>query len=101
MRTLLLLVALVALSGCETMMGGGASIGRGIRWTCDHGASFRVSFTTSGAHVSAGGQNYALPHARSASDARYANGATEYWEHAGSATLTGARGGPYTNCHRG
>jgi membrane-bound inhibitor of C-type lysozyme len=38
---------------------------------------------------------------QAASGARYSDGAVEYWEHGGGATLNGARGGPYNNCRRG
>lgn len=101
MKKLLLLSALVALAGCETIAGGGAPVGHRIQWRCDDGAAFSVSFTSGAAQVFAGGQTYRLPHVRAASGARYSNGAVEYWEHAGQAVLNGARGGPYNNCRHG
>jgi membrane-bound inhibitor of C-type lysozyme len=100
MKNLLLIGALAVLCGCAT--GSIApSIGNRIDWKCDHNAAFSVRFTTESAEVFAGGQTYTLPHAQSGSGARYANGSVEYWEHAGSAQLGGAAGGPYVNCHRG
>lgn len=77
------------------------TIGNRIDWKCDNNAAFSVRFTTEAAQVFAGGQTYTLPHAQSGSGARYTNGTVEYWEHAGSAQLGGAPGGPYNNCHRG
>lgn len=86
--------ALVALSACAT---GGPS-GPRTEWRCDGGAAFSVRFEGDEAHVFAGGQTYALPRVVSASGTRYSNGAVEYWEHQGEATLNGAAGGPYANC---
>lgn len=106
MKKLLVLACVAALSACASTGGSGptapgAPIGNLVRWRCDGGSSFGVGFTTTGARVAAGGQTYALPHVQSGSGARYSNGSVQYWEHAGQATLTGARGGPYNNCHRG
>jgi membrane-bound inhibitor of C-type lysozyme len=106
MKKLFVLVCLAGLASCSTETGGSATVGSGapighlVRWRCDGGASFGVSFTTTGARVAAGGENYALPHVQG-SGARYSNGSVQYWERGGSATLTGARGGPYTNCRHG
>lgn len=105
MKRLLALVCLAALTACATEMGNstvssGAPIGNLVRWRCDGGKTFGVGFTTTGARVAAAGQTYALPHVQGGG-ARYANGGVEYWERAGVATLTGARGGPYNNCRRG
>lgn len=99
MRKLLLLAALATLSACASSMA--PTIGNRIDWKCDRNAAFSVRFTTQSAQVFAGGQSYILPHAQSGSGARYANGAVEYWEHGGSAQLSGAPGGPYANCRRG
>jgi len=60
-----------------------------------------VRFDGDAAEVFAGGQLYNLPVAQSGSGARYSNGAVEYREHQGQATLNGAVGGPYTNCRHG
>jgi hypothetical protein len=92
--------ALLALSGCGAMFPiepVGRPVAPGILWRCDAGHSFRANVGSSGAHVHAGGRDYALPHVQ-AQGARYAGGGVEYWERAGSATLTGAPGGPYQNC---
>ena len=105
MKKLAVLVCLLALAACSTEGGnatvsGGAPIGNLMRWHCDGGKSFGVGLTTTGARVAAGGATYALPHVQGAG-ARYASGGVQYWEQAGTATLTGARGGPYNNCRRG
>jgi membrane-bound inhibitor of C-type lysozyme len=81
-------------------MMGGDNIGNRITWRCDGGKSFGVHFTTTGAEVYANERSYTLPHAQSASGARYSNGRVEYWERAGQAELSGAAGGPYVNCKR-
>lgn len=95
MKTLLLAAALVTLSACAT----GGSIGNRLDWRCNGGAAFSARIKSSGgAEVFAGGQIYRLPHVEGASGARYSNGAVEYWERGGEATLSGAAGGPYNNC---
>jgi membrane-bound inhibitor of C-type lysozyme len=102
MKKLLLVTALATtLAACTTMSSPAPAVGERTEWKCDHGAAFSVRFTTESAEVFAGGQTYSLPHAQSGSGARYANGAVEYWEHAGEAMLNGAAGGPYANCRRG
>jgi membrane-bound inhibitor of C-type lysozyme len=102
MKRALILVGLAALAACSTLesVGGGGSIGNRSTWRCDGGHAFRVGFTHNGAQVSVGGRTYILPHAQSASGARYSNGSVEYWEHAGQVQLSGVAGGPYVNCRR-
>lgn len=97
-KLILLLATAFALVACATD-GGGETVGAGATWRCDGGKQFRVSFTRSGARVSAAGRTYNLPH-RTGGGARYVNGGVEYWERAGTASLTGAAGGPYRNCRR-
>ena len=89
-------LALLLLAACGTTQTGGPRVD----WRCANGAAFSVRFQGDGAEVFAGGQVYNLPAAQSGSGARYSNGAVEYWEHQGEATLNGARGGPYANCRR-
>ena len=93
MKTLLTSLALVALAACAT-----ASSGPRTDWRCDNGAAFSVRFDGGEAVIFAGGQVYELPQVQSASGARYSNGAVEFWEHQGEATLNGAAGGTYANC---
>ena len=65
------------------------------------GAAFSARINAQGAaEVFAGGQVYTLPGVVAGSGTRYTNGAVEYWEHGGEATLNGAQGGPYTGCRR-
>lgn len=93
MKTLAALAALCLLAACSTMHGGPRT-----DWRCDDGAAFSARFSSRSAEIFAGGQVYTLPSAPSGSGARYSDGAVEYWEHQGEATLNGARGGPYTHC---
>ncbi|MEZ5996881.1 MAG: MliC family protein [Hyphomonadaceae bacterium] len=96
MKALFPLAALLALGACAT-----ATVGDRADWRCDGGAAFSARIKTNGtAEVFAAGQVYNLPHVEASSGARYSNGAVDYWERGGSATLTGAHGGPYNNCRR-
>lgn len=98
MKKLALGVALLALTACASTERAG---GPRTDWRCTGGAAFSVRFDGDAAEVFAGGQLYNLPVAQSGSGARYSNGAVEYREHQGEATLNGAVGGPYTNCRHG
>jgi len=102
MKRASILVGLAALAACSTLdsVGGGGSIGNRTTWRCDGGHAFSVGFTHNSARVSVSGSTYILPHAQSASGARYSNGSVEYWEHAGQVQLSGVAGGPYVNCRR-
>jgi membrane-bound inhibitor of C-type lysozyme len=97
MKKLLALAAFAALAACGTTQ---SASGR-TDWSCDGGAAFSVRFSGETAEVFAGGQLYRLPASVSGSGARYSGNGVEFWEHQGTATLNGARGGPYTNCRRG
>lgn len=102
MKTIAALAALALLAACATTSGGAPS-GPFNQWRCDGGAAFSVRVSTEGdgsAEVFAGGQTYRLPRVAGASGLRYSNGQVDYWERGGEASLGGARGGPYTNCHR-
>ncbi|WP_395646835.1 MliC family protein [Terricaulis sp.] len=99
MKTLVILAAALSLAACATESGSGEAVGAPrTTWRCDGGSSFTVSYTDGSARVRAGGRSYNLPHAVSGSGARYAGGGVQFWEHAGTSTLTGAAGGPYANC---
>jgi len=103
MKRIAALAALALLAACATS-GSGGSGGPRSEWRCDGGAAFSARISTGGegaAEVFAGGQSYRLARVAGASGLRYSNGGVEYWERAGGATLTGARGGPYNNCRRG
>lgn len=104
MKKIAALAALALLAACATPTGGGGPSGPFTQWRCEGGAAFSVRVSTEGdgsTEVFAGGQTYRLPRVAGASGLRYSNGQVEYWERAGSATLSGARGGPYNNCSRG
>ena len=99
----LALLALLLLAGCGTVSTP-TSVGQPVapraNWHCAGGHAFSAHMGTGGAQVSAGGHTYNLPHVPGAG-ARYAAGGVEYWERDGGASLTGAPGGPYANCHHG
>jgi membrane-bound inhibitor of C-type lysozyme len=104
MKTIAALAALALVAACASSGGGGGPGGPFNQWRCDGGAAFSARVSTSGegsAEVFAGGQTYRLPRVAGASGLRYSNGQVEYAERAGTATLSGARGGPYNNCRRG
>lgn len=69
-------------------------------YACDGGRRFEVIFDkrTDLMTIIAGGINKTLPHAMSASGARYADGDFEYWSKGPEAMLNGFPGGPYENC---
>ncbi len=99
MKQIAALAALAFFAACASHSNG--STGPRTDWRCDGDAAFSARIAgNSRVEVSAGGQQYSLPHIEGASGARYGNGNVEYWERGGLATLTGARGGPYTNCRR-
>lgn len=102
MRLILASAALLALTACASLESPQDQVGGNrMIWRCEGGASFTATITSDGrARVVVGGQTYSLPHESAGAGARYANGGIVYWERAGQATLTGARGGPYTNCRR-
>ncbi|MEZ5960873.1 MAG: MliC family protein [Hyphomonadaceae bacterium] len=103
MKKIAALAALALLAACATTSGGTPS-GPYSQWRCDGGAAFSVRISTDGdgsAEVFAGGQTYRLPRIAGGSGLRYSNGQVEYLERGGSASLGGARGGPYNNCSRG
>jgi membrane-bound inhibitor of C-type lysozyme len=103
MRSALICALLLALAACATPASEEAEPVGGHRmlWRCEDGATFTAVITSDRrARIAAGGQSYTLPHERAGSGARYAAGGVVYWERGGQANLTGARGGPYTNCRR-
>lgn len=69
-------------------------------YACDGGRRFEVIFDKQMdlMTIVAGGINKTLPHAMSASGARYADGDFEYWSKGREAMLHGFPGGPYENC---
>lgn len=61
-------------------------------------ATFSVRYDDDKAVVQLGATTYWLPRAVSGSGARYAAEGIEFWEHQGTATLSGTTGGPFENC---
>lgn len=85
--------AALALAGCQS------GLSRPFVWDCPRGESFQVRFDQAGAAVvSARGHEILLQRETSASGARYSNGAIEFWEHQGEATLAGLPDGDLRGC---
>jgi membrane-bound inhibitor of C-type lysozyme len=62
--------------------------GRIFRWDCGAGTTFTVRYAPGDvAVVSRDGREVVLPRAVSGSGARYTDGTTTFWEHAGRARL--------------
>lgn len=89
MKTLLAIAALAALAACAT-----AGSGERVDWRCDNGAAYSARTTPGGVDVFAGGRVYSLR----ASGASFSDGTVTY---SGNGQLSGAFGGPYSNCRRG
>ncbi len=103
MRRLILTFALgLTLAGCATLPAAGTDSSP-LAYRCAGGKGFTAAWNQPGdkVRVTAGGVTKALPHARSASGARYASGAFEIWGKGDEAMLSGFPGGPYSNCRVG
>ncbi|MDO8408996.1 MAG: MliC family protein [Phenylobacterium sp.] len=72
-------------------------------YTCQGGKRFVAAYALSGEHVvvQAGGRSYRLPHAASASGARFSGGGVDLFTQGVEATLDGAAGAPYRACKTG
>lgn len=103
MRRLFLITVLgLALAGCATLPAAGTDSSP-LPYRCAGGKGFTAAWNQPGdtVKVTAGGVTKSLPHARSASGARYASGAYEIWGKGDEAMLSGFPGGPYANCRVG
>lgn len=115
MKTLMFsAVAALALAGCAQTSGApepagasaqGAALSSGgiegltlVFFRCDNNAAFTVQNYQNGSVrvTTSSGTRYDL----SGRDGAYANDAVRYTRQGDTATLTGAAGGPYTNCNR-
>lgn len=78
---------------------GGGPTGERIEWRCASGENFsiRIDEAARKAVVTTGFRTYRLDQ----TEQGYSDGRVTYFEQGGLAALTGARGGPYTNCRRG
>ncbi|MDP1630832.1 MAG: MliC family protein [Caulobacter sp.] len=95
-----LIVALgLTVAGCVTAPAAGTD-SSAIRYRCEGGKGFSAAWNQPGdrVRVTAGGVTRVLPHAPSASGARYASGAHEIWGKGDAASLAGFPGGPYAHC---
>lgn len=91
MKTLLALSAILSLAACASTTPGGPRTD----WNCDGASAYSARILSNGAaEVFAGGQVYTLAGA----GGRYSNGSVTYSD---DGALSGAQGGPYTNCRRG
>jgi membrane-bound inhibitor of C-type lysozyme len=72
-------------------------------YVCQGGKRFVAAYALSGEHVvvQAGGRSYRLPHAPSASGARFAGGGVDLFTQGVEARLDGAAGAPYRACRTG
>ena len=103
MRRLFPLIALgLLLAGCATLPAAGTDSGP-LSYRCSGGKGFTAAWNQPGdkVKVTAGGVTKALPHAPSASGARYATGTFAIWGKGDEAMLSGFPGGPYNNCRVG
>ena len=101
-RLFLFAVAGLILAGCATLPAPGTDSGP-LRYRCAGGKAFTAAWNQPGdkVKVTAGGMTRSLPHAPSASGARYAAGAFEIWGKGEEAMLSGFPGGPYDKCRVG
>jgi hypothetical protein len=97
MNRLVVVAALVALSGCVS--GAGNSEGERISWRCAGDKEFSLRHVSNGVEVFAAGQTHRLDPVAGA-EGQYSNGNVTYTENGGRATLTGVFREPYENCQR-
>lgn len=95
-----LVATLAALAACATTEAAPGTDSSPLTYRCAGGKSFTAAWNQPGdkVKVSAGGVTKSLPHARSASGARYAAAGFEIWGKGETAGLSGFPGGPYSNC---
>lgn len=107
MRRTLVIAAIagfgLAAASCATIEPAPGTTSSPLNYRCDAGKTFTAAWNQPGdkVKVTAGGVTKSLPHARSASGARYASGAYEIWGKGETAMLSGFPGGPYSNCREG
>ena len=94
MKPILFATTLFALAACSSAQG--LSEGERLAWRCDGDKAFSLRYVAGNVEVFASGQTH---HLAPTGDGVYSNGTVTYSE-ADGASLTGAPGGPYENCHR-
>lgn len=94
MKLLLLSLSVLALAACSSAQG--LSEGERLGWRCDGDKAFSLRYVAGNVELFASGQTH---HLAPTGDGVYSNGTVTYSE-ADGASLTGAPGGPYENCHR-
>lgn len=102
MRVVLISALGLALAACAGLPAPGTDA-TPLAYRCAGGKSFTAAWGQPGdrVRVTAGGTTRTLPHAPSASGARYAAGGFEIWGKGEQATISGFPGGPYSNCRAG
>lgn len=94
MKKLIIIAGALMLSACVSH---NFAEGRRTEWRCAADTEFSLREVAGAVEVYAGGQtNRLLPNG----DRSYSNGTVNYTVDRGRASLTGANGGPYENCHR-
>ena len=101
MRLLFCVSALVALGACASTPPPAPDPvwGAIAAWKCGGGSTFSSQWTAGGnMEVIAGGKMYWLTAKKTGSNVRFTNKTVEFVDKGGVAMLSGAPGGPYTNC---
>jgi hypothetical protein len=95
-RIVIALATACALGACANTQ---QSLAEGERynWRCDGDKEFSLRYAAGNAEVYASGQTHNLP---PTGEGQYSNGTVTFSESGGSASLNGAYGGPFENCHR-
>lgn len=94
MKKLIIIAGALMLSACVSH---NFAEGRRTEWRCAADKEFSLREVAGAVEVYAGGQTNRLT---PSGERAYSNGTVTYSVERGRASLTGANGGPYENCHR-